>query len=378
VTDSREDIEEEAGEQEDAEEVVKPSKLVMRPTIVLIAIAFLLFVWYVAAGRVAPWSSEAYVQAWVIPITPNVAGRVVEVNVSQDQRVSGGKLLAVIDPEPYEITVSRAEAALDLALQGIGADSAAVSRAQAEVVEARVKLEEQTMRYKRFESVAEKGAISEAELDRARAERDTARAELASANAELARAKQELGPEGEENPAVRDALGALRQARIDVTDTQIRAPSDGGITNLSIDEGYYANVGVPIMTFVSFTDVWVQANLRENSVANVKPGDKVELILETTPGRVFKGTVFSSGFAVQQPSGAEVGQATVIRGSTGWLRDAQRFPVVIYFEQDTFPQGIRLVGGQASVQIYTEDSNWLLNGLGIIWVRLMSLLSYVY
>ena len=367
--------------QEEASAVKRTAKAfspVRRLTSLLIVLAVLLFIWYVAADRVAPWTDEARVQAWVIPVAPKVAGVVTEVNVTQDQRVEAGELLAVIDPEPYEIAVSRAEAALELAMQDIGADSAAVSKAQAEVVEARVRLEQQEIQYDRYESVAAKGVVSQAQLDEARSKRDATKAEVGSAEAELERVKQQLGPDGEANPVVRDALAALRQAQIELADTSIRAPSDGGITNLKIDKGYYANIGAPIMTFVSFNDVWVQANLRENSIANVNPGDSVDIVLDTTPGRVFGGTVVSSGFAVQQPSGADVGEAAVIRSASGWLRDAQRFPVVIHFDQEEFARGIRRAGGQADVQIYTQKSNWLVNGLGWLWIRLMSVLSYVY
>ena len=173
-------------------------------------------------------------------------------------------------------------------------------------------------------------------------------------------------------------LAALRHARIDLAHTKIRAPTDGGITNLKIDQGYYANKGTPVMTFVSFDDVWIQANLRENSILNIKSGDRVELTLDTVPGRIYRGTVFSSGFAVQSPSEADVGEAIVIRSSSGWLRDAQRFPVIIHFDQEDFPQGYRRAGGQADIQIYTQKSNWLLNGLGWLRIRLSSWLSYVY
>jgi len=360
--------------------MVKPTNKnpLRRLSLALIVIATLLFIWSVAADRVAPWTDEARVQAWVIPLAPRVSGRVTKIMVTPDQRVKAGELLAVIDPEPYEIAVNRAEAALDLAGQDVGMGLADVSLAQAELVEAKVRLSEQETRFARVEAVAAKGAVSEAQLDQARADRDKARTDVTSAQAELERARQQLGPEGRANPRVRDALEVLREARTNLAETEIRAPTDGGITNLKIDQGYHVQVGAPLMTFVSFDDVWIQANFRENSILNIQPGDKVDLVLETAPGQVFSGTVFSSGFAVQQPSSAEVGEAVVIRSSSGWLREAQRFPVIIHFDDQSFPRGYRRAGGQADVQIYTQESNWLLNSFGWIWIRLMSWFSYVY
>jgi hypothetical protein len=70
-----------------------------------------------------------------------------------------------------------------------------------------------------------------------------------------------------------------------------------------------------------------------------------------------------------------VGGLATIKGDAGWLRDAQRFPVIIKFTDDE-SAGLRRIGGQADVQIYGD--NWLLNGLGWLWIRFMSLMSYVY
>ena len=89
----------------------------------------------------------------------------------------------------------------------------------------------------------------------------------------MEKAKQQMGVEGEENPKFQSAHAVLRKAKLDLTRTKIHAPSQGGITNLQVDVGHYASPGTPLMTFISVDDVWIQANFRENSVANIKPGD---------------------------------------------------------------------------------------------------------
>ena len=155
-----------------------------------------------------------------------------------------------------------------------------------------------------------------------------------------------------------------------------RQPSHGGITNLKIDEGHYASVGAPLMTFIEVENVWVKANLRENSIANVKVGTPVDIILDSTPGRVFQGKVNSIGFAVSHEKGGAIGDLETIESSAGWLRDAQRFPVYIAFDDDSAKGNLRL-GGQADVQFYSTD-NWLINSLGWIWIRILSWFSYIY
>lgn len=361
------------------EETSKPPESrdpVRRLTVVALLFATFLFGWYVLADRFAPWTDQARVQAFVVPIAPEISGRVEKVHVLQDQPVAEGDLLIEIDPRDYELAVADAEAALELAGQDIGASTDEVAVVEAKVTQARAQLEFVKKQAERYLELAEKGTISKADADKARAEVEKAVAEVASVKAELDKAKEQLGREGGDNPKIRAAVAALETAQLDLAATKIYAPSDGGITNLTVDEGHYATGGVALMTFVSFSDVWVQANLRENSIGNVELGNPVEIILDMAPGKVFKGEVVSKGFAVQQPSGGEAGELTTIKTDSGWLRSAQRFPVIIRFSDDS-AKGHRALGGQADVQIYTGD-NFILNALGRIWIRLMSYLSYVY
>ena len=129
------------------------------------------------------------------------------------------------------------------------------------------------------------------------------------------------------------------------------------------------------MTFIAVDDVWIQANPRENNIANIKVGDKVDISLDVAPGRIFRGSVISMGFAVGHETGGAVGELDTIQGKSGWLRDAQRFPVNIIFDDDS-ASGLRRLGGQADVQFYGDNS--ILNALGWLWIRLLSWLSYVY
>lgn len=358
---------------EQAETKKDPVKRVTR--IVLYVVGFL-FVWYILADRLAPWTDQARIQAYVIPIVPEVSGRVEAIHVSQNQLVKSGDVLLEIDPVDYELAVQQAESALQIAGQDIGADTAAVSNAQAKLVEAQANLDHMLVQSKRVFEVVEKGVLPKFEADKATAAVATAKAKVESARAELKKAKSKLGQKGQQNPKIQSAITTLKQAQRDLNRTKIFAPSDGGITNLNIDAGHYASKGAPVMTFISVDEIWVQANLRENSVANVKAGNSVDISLDVAPGKIFKGTVSSVGFAVKQQSGGAVGDLEKIEGDSGWLRDAQRFPVIINFADDD-SKGYRRLGGQADVQIYT-GGNWIINALGWIWIRVLSWLSYIY
>lgn len=345
---------------------------------VVVLLAALFFVWYVLADRHTPWTDQARVNGWVVPLAPKVSGRVVEVNVTQNQRVRAGDVLVRIQAKEYELAVQRAESSLQLARQTTGADSAGVEAAAANVDKARASLLKRRKNTERYQRIFEQdpGAVSESTMESTAASQASAVAALETAKADLERARQQLGSSGEDNAKLRDARATLEQARFDLESTALKAPTDGGITNLKLYLGEYAQVGQPVMTFVSTSDVWVKAYVRENSIAGIKPGNVVEIVLDALPGQVLTGKVASVGFAVSQPSGGNAGEVETVKSSSGWLRDAQRFPVIVRFDGEA-GKGFRRYGGQADVQFYS-DEHPLLNALGRVWIRLMAWLSYVY
>jgi multidrug resistance efflux pump len=360
-----------------SEPVSAKSDPVRRFAVVVLLVLVVILIWYVLADRYAPWTDQARVWGPIVALAPKVSGKVKQIEVVDNQAVEAGDLLLKIDPRPYELAVQRAEAQLAIAGQSTGADTAMVKAAEATVGQTRASLRQATLEQERLERIFQQdsGAVSQAARDQAQSALAEAQSAEANALAELERAQQQLGEGGEENAQVRDATAALEQARIDLEETKVYAPSTGGITNLNIDEGHYAKAGTPVMTFASFTEVWVQANMRENSMRNIEPGAKVDILLDQLPGSIFSGTVASKGFAVKQPSYGYTGDLITIKSASGWLRDAQRFPVIIHFSDES-AYGYRLAGGQADVQFYGQ--NTALNALGWTWIRLLSLLSYIY
>lgn len=343
--------------------------------IALYIVLFLLF-WYVIADRIAPWTDQARVKAYVVPIVSQVSGRVIEINVNNDQQVQPGDVLFKIDPADYELAIEMADSALQLAGQEIGAGTATVTTAQAGVVEAETNLEHMQVQSVRVFELEKQQVFSKSQGDKARASVKAAKAQLMSARAQLEKARQALGEKGNKNPRIRSAIATLKKAQLDLSRTRVVAPSLGGITNLQIDIGQYATAGSPQMTFIEIDNIWIQANLRENNIANIKLGNTVDIALDVAPGKIFKGKVRSIGFAVNSGGSSSVGGLASVEGKSGWLRDAQRFPVMIAFDDDS-SKGYRRLGGQADVLVYTSN-NWVINSLGWIWIRVLSWFSYVY
>ena len=171
-------------------------------------------------------------------------------------------------------------------------------------------------------------------------------------------------------------MAALEKAQLDLSRSILYAPGDGGVTNVRLDIGHFATVGQSVMTFISSSEVWIEAYIREYSIEHINAADAVEFVLDSMPGRVYEGTVVSIGFGVSDSSGNQIGTLASVQASTGWLRDAQRFPVIISFN-DNSTVGNRREAGQADVMIYATD-NAFMNGLAWIWIRAIAFMSYLY
>jgi multidrug resistance efflux pump len=349
---------------------------VKRLTQMTLVIAGVFFIWYMFADRFTPWTDQAKVQAYVIPIVPQVSGRVLDVNVTNDQFVEAGTELFEIDPSDYILAVENAQTSLELAGQELGAGTASVATAQAGLVQAETNLDHVNAQSARVFELEERNLYSKSEGDKARAAIKAARAQVDSAQANLEKARQSLGAEGENNPRIRSAMATLKKAQLDLSRTKVIAPALGGVTNLQIEKGYYAKAGAAAMTFVEAESVWVQANLKENNLAHLQPGAEVDLLLDIMPGTLYKGVVRSVGFAVSTDNQGTVGSLQTVKSSTGWLRDPQRFPVIIEFAEPV-PAGLKRVGGQVDVQVYNEESP-ILNAIGKVWITVLSWLSFIY
>jgi multidrug resistance efflux pump len=200
---------------------------------------------------------------------------------------------------------------------------------------------------------------------------------LAVSQANLEKAIQDLGEAGDQNSRILQARSALEQAELDLERTTVRAPDDGLVTDVRVDNGNFASAGAPLMTFIGMDDIWIRADFTENNLGNIKTGDKVEIVFDSLPGNVLSGRVRGTGFGVSVDT-TPLGSLPTVDNNRQWLRDAQRFPVDVEFQlsDSSQRQGVR-VGAQASVVVYTGD-NWLFNFFGKIYIRISSLLTYAF
>jgi multidrug resistance efflux pump len=339
--------------------------------------------WYLLADRFTPYTQQARVGAFVIPVASEVAGRVTRVNVRNNQDVKAGEILFEVDPQPYQIAVDRARADLESTRRQIGASTAGIASAQANLRAAQANELKARQDNQRLEGLyrEDPGTISVRLLEVSRANREQAVSQVAAARAEVQRAREQEGGSEEDNALLRSAATALSKAELDLSNTQIRARSAGLITDLRTDAGQFAAAGSPVMTLIAIHDVWISADMTENNLGLVKLDTPVSIVLDALPGEVFEGRVRSVGYGVSVGQTPAPGTLPSVQNSRDWLRPAQRFPVIIEFSPDSLntlrdSRGIR-AGGQAEVMAFPSEGNPL-NPLGRVFVGFMSWLSYAY
>ena len=364
-------------EKADSDEEAVPMDPVRRWTLILLGAALLLMIWYLVADRITPFSKQARVHALVVPISSEVSGTVADVRVANNQAVKDGEVLFQVDPTRYELTLKTAEANLQQARQATGATSASVTAAEAQVESSRASLLRAQQDAERLRRIIEEepGAVSERRVQSAEATLGVTQGQLQAALANLEKARQDLGAAGDDNVRVLEAQAAVEQARVNLERTTVRAPADGIITDVQLDRGNFAQAGAPLLTFLAADNIWLQADFTENNLGNIKPGDPVDLVFDALPGQVVKGSVRNAGFGVAI-NAAPKGDLPTVENNRQWLREEQRFPVIISFNLPSADDrsGIR-VGAQASVVVYT-GSNGFMNFISRMRMRILSVLTY--
>jgi multidrug resistance efflux pump len=292
-----------------------------------------------------PWTRDGQVRALIVNVTPRVAGNVVNVHVADNQFVHKDDLLIEIDPAQYRLAVQAAEVELQQQRQNVAELQAAIDSASATVGSVEASLEEAKKESERARAAGQ--AVSAEYVDEKATAVDVAAARLAEAQAKVAEARQTLGTPGEDNVRIQSARVARDRARLDLSWTQITAASDGFVTNVTVKEGDYADVGRPLLAFVDSTSFWIAGYFMETQLRHIRVGDPAVITLMAHPGRPLAGEVESFGRAISPPNVALVegvaGLVPQVQPTFEWVRLAQRVPVRVKITD--VPDGVDLIAG---------------------------------
>jgi hypothetical protein len=346
----------------------------------LFGVLAVLLTTHLIGDRLTPFTSQARVHARVVPIASEVGGRIQAIHIRNDQIIKAGDPLFTLDDASFLIAIEKAEADILATLREQAAQDAGIALAQSQLqiaAEEQRKADLDWARHQRIRS-EDPGALSQRRMELARGTAIEAAAKVLAADAQVAQARAARGLVSDENDRLIAARSALARAKLDLERATVRAPGPGVVTDLRIERGQIANPGSPIMSFISLNDGWVTADMTENNLGLIQPGDRAEILLDALPGQVITGKVRSIGFGVASGGRSQPGGLTEVGNSRDFLRSAQRFPVIIDFA-DLDPETLRQLreGGQADVIVYATD-NSVMGVLGWFYIRASALASYAY
>ena len=307
-----------------------------------------------------PRTHDARLFAYSAAMASEINGRIVQVLVTNDQHVSKGSPLVVIDPAPYEMQLRQARAQVAALRAQIGltgrqvqSQGSGAQAAESQVERAREQLRLAQETRKRLEPLLEPGYITQQQLDEARTNETSAAAALNALIRNATQAHQAVGDTLSLQAQLEGAEAAEALAARNLQLTTLRAPFDGVVVGLQIAEGTFALSGRPLFSLIK-TDAWYAiADFRETELPRIAVGDRATIWTMADSGTAMGGRVESLGAGVQAtdqdgPDLPKVGR------DLNWVVVAQRFPV--WVRLDAPPPEAMHVGMTASVKVDHGDS----------------------
>ncbi|MDO8785152.1 MAG: HlyD family secretion protein [Syntrophales bacterium] len=341
----------------------KGTALVIFLVIGLIVAAAVFF--YLQYKKIHITTDDAFIDGKVHTIASKVSGTVKAIHVDDNQFVKADRLLVEIDPRDYDVRVNEAQfglkaeedryaevvAGIEAARRQLEERGASVKAAKAEL-----ELQEATMLQARkditrAESLFKQDAISKERYENAQTGYKIAQARVKVAQEQLRRAQSALETQKAiivqaektlrfQSSLVNQRKAAVETVRLNAGYTKIYAPTDGYITKKSVERGNQIQPAQPLMALVPLSDIWVTANYKETDIRKVKPGQDVEIKVDTYPGKKFRGRVQS----IMAGTGAVFSLFPPENATGSYVKVVQRIPVKIVLNKGEDREHILRIG----------------------------------
>lgn len=311
-------------------------------------------VFWVFGGRYVG-TEDAFIKAHLVQVAPQVSGPIQSIAVQENQPVTKGQLLLVIDPHSYQLALDRARAQLRKTRSNIETLKATYQEKQAQLALAEENVKYAQRQYQRQVTLSHRHLTSQSQLDAASHALNTARQQKQALVFDLASLRASL--DGNPNLPVEQqadykaALAQVQQAGLNLSHTQLKAPFDGVAANVP-DDGAYASEGTPVISVVADHQPWIEANFKETDLTWIRPGQPVTITVDSYPGKTWQGHVKS----IAQATGAEFSVLPPQNASGNWVKVVQRIPVRIAINPANSDDNLR-AGMSVNVSIDTGYHN---------------------
>jgi len=362
------------------------------PVLILAALGYggkTAYDWFVE-GRFLVSTDDAYVGANTSIIAAKAMGHLTAVPVVDNQVVHKGDLLASIDDGDYQNAVDAAKARIatqdatiarfgrQIDAQGavIAQAAAQVGAAAAQMKSAEADVARAALEYDRSFKLAQTNFGSQQRLEQATADRDRTAAAVAGANASAASAAAALEGakanldvlKAQQDEAIRqrgELVTALAMAERNLSFTRVLAPFDGIVGNKAAEVGELVQPGTRLMALVPLNDSYVDANFKETQLADIRPGQKVDVAIDALDGRVIEGVVSS----ISPASGAQFSLLPPDNATGNFTKVVQRVAVRVTFPEEVQKEALLRPGLSVVATIHTRDPDapkpTLLGALGL-------------
>ncbi|MBP8924955.1 MAG: HlyD family secretion protein [Pseudomonadales bacterium] len=305
----------------------------------MLAVPILLFggslAYYLANLRYVS-TDNAYIQQDKISVSAEAGGRIVEVNVRENQHVNAGELLFRIDPEPYQLAVDEAQAAVASAVARLEELETAYATSNVDIESAQEDITYYEKEYRRQLELIKTRVSTQAALQAAEHALSQARSKLATAQADAAKAKAALSTGGSSagvNPALLVARVQLAKARLNLSRTEVHAPANGIVSQADrLQVGQLLVQGLPALSIVRGDVSWIEANFKETDLQNMRVGQPVTIEVDAYPDMKLSGSVASMGAG----TGSEFSILPAQNANANWVKVTQRVPVRIAIDGDAY------------------------------------------
>jgi membrane fusion protein, multidrug efflux system len=318
-----------------------------RRVLLVLSAVVLALVLYWASGYFLAYTDDAYVTSDFIDVAPYISGRIVSVNIVDNQTIKKGELLATIDPTPFQLSLNEKQAKRTEADAQPAANRAMVAATQAQRDDAAAKERLASDNLRRATPITQEGFLSRQALDTATAAEQEAKATLADAEAAIAKAQQMLTLH-QATVATISAEIAYLQWQLD--QTKLLAPTDGTITQLTLRVGDQAVENAPLIGLVDAHAWRIYANYKESVIRHMRVGHTAWVWLDAYPWHLHRAVIQGVARGISRDQ-TERKLLPYVAPTTDWIRLERRFPVTLVL-QDQSPDILLHMGSDARTVIF--------------------------